>query len=123
MRKVVCAVVLGIAGLLFVLELDVQAGGRAPRVEALELNDVKAKSFNKALKEGVNKAATLKDGEELFVRVKDNEVVELFAQDAKGKKIEGEVRKFTVEGKVKICFTNRKGTLKACLTLEKTATK
>jgi hypothetical protein len=77
-----------------------------PTARNVKVGDKEAQKLNKPLKEGVNKIATLKTGEEVFVRLKDNKVVEMFAQDKKGKKTKAsnlEERKLEIKGTIRIC--------------------
>jgi hypothetical protein len=90
-----------------------------PTARSVKVGDKETQKLNKPLKPGVNKIATLKTGEEVFVRLKGNKVVEMFAQDKKGKKTTAsslEERKLEIKGTIRICGTIFKQ--RVCVTID-----
>jgi hypothetical protein len=80
----------------------------APTARTVKVGDNAVQKLSKPLKQGVNKITTLKSGEEVFVHLKGNKVIEMFAQDKKGKKTTAsnlEERKLEVSGRIRVCGT------------------
>jgi hypothetical protein len=80
----------------------------APTVRDVKIGGKAAERLTKSLKQGTNQVVTLPTGERVFVRLKGNKIIEMFAQDGKGTKTTAsnlEERKLKITGTIQICGT------------------